>query len=77
MVISSAPGQNDSGMFEFNFGAARYYHFKGSGVISRWRFNLSTEQSVRQFDYSTISDLVLRLTYTARDGGQEASDALV
>src|SRR5262249_9081323 len=46
--------------------------------VSNWQLSLPTE--LRPFDYSTISDVILHVRYTARDGGQNlaqhATDAL-
>jgi hypothetical protein len=58
---------SDSGLFELNFRDERYLPFEGAGAISKWRFELPTE--FRSFDYGSITDLVLHLRYTARDGG--------
>ncbi len=66
IVISH--GQNDSGLFETNLRDERYLPFEGSGVISTWRLELPKD--IRQFDYNTISDVILHLRYTARDGGE-------
>ena len=65
IVTSSA--QNDSGMFETNLRDERYLPFEGSGVISDWRIQLP--KNFRQFDYETISDVILHIRYTAREGG--------
>lgn len=65
IVTSSA--QNDSGMFETNLRDERYLPFEGSGVISEWQLELPAD--VRQFDYDTISDVILHIRYTAREGG--------
>lgn len=67
--VATSGGQNDSGLFELNFRDERYLPFEGGGAISRWRFELPRE--FRQFDYKTISDLVLHLKYTAREGGEQ------
>lgn len=67
--IATSTGQNDAGMFEFNFRDERYLPFEGAGVISDWMIELSTEKELRQFDYSTISDVILHLRYTARESG--------
>ncbi|MBA2748697.1 MAG: hypothetical protein H0U45_08135 [Tatlockia sp.] len=67
--IATSTGQNDSGLFELNFRDERYLPFEGGGVISRWRFELPTE--FRQFDYNTISDVVLHVKYTSREGGEQ------
>jgi hypothetical protein len=65
--IAASNSQNDSGMFELNFRDERYLPFEGCGAISAWRLELPTE--VRQFSYETISDVVLHVKYTAREGG--------
>lgn len=65
IVTSSA--QNDSGMFETNLRDERYLPFENSGVISEWQLELPNE--VRQFDYDTISDVILHFRFTAREGG--------
>ncbi|RSS58744.1 neuraminidase-like domain-containing protein [Streptomyces sp. WAC01280] len=65
--IATSGGQNDAGMFELDFRDDRYLPFEGAGAVSRWRFELPGE--FRQFDYESISDLILHLRYTARDGG--------
>ncbi|HEX2740960.1 MAG TPA: hypothetical protein VHM69_10975, partial [Rubrobacter sp.] len=65
--IVTSSGQNDAGMFEPNLRDERYLPFEGAGAISEWRLELPKE--FRQFDYDTISDVVLHLRYTAREGG--------
>ena len=54
-------------MFELNFRDERYLPFEGAGAISNWRFAMPG--TFRPFDYSTITDVVLHLRYTARDAG--------
>ncbi|MCG3158144.1 MAG: hypothetical protein DKINENOH_04785 [bacterium] len=66
-AIVTSTAQNDSGLFETNFRDERYLPFEGSGVVSEWRLELPA--GVRQFDYDTISDVILHLRYTAREGG--------
>ncbi len=66
--IVTSSGQNDSGLFETNLRDERYLPFEGAGVISRWHIELPS--SFRPFDYNTISDVVLHVRYTARDGGE-------
>jgi hypothetical protein len=68
-AIATSTGQNDSGMFEFNFRDERYLPFERAGVISEWEIELSTEKELRPFDYSTIADVILHLNYTAREQG--------
>jgi hypothetical protein len=65
IVTSSA--NNDSGMFETNLSDQRFLPFEGAGAESRWKLELPS--SFRQFDYDTISDVILHIRYTARQGG--------
>jgi hypothetical protein len=66
--IATSHAQNDSGLFELNFRDERYLPFEGAGVVSRWRIDLPRDCNA--FDFDTISDVVMRLQYTARDGGE-------
>lgn len=70
--IVTSTGQNDSGLFETNLRDERYLPFEGSGVISEWQLQLPANPGNNdplQFDYNTISDVILHLRYTAREGG--------
>jgi hypothetical protein len=73
--IATSSANNDSGVFELNFRDERYLPFEGAGAISRWRLQLPQrdsehpEKSFAQFHYDTISDIVLHVKYTAREGG--------
>jgi hypothetical protein len=71
IVTSSA--QNDSGMFEVQPRDERYLPFENAGVISEWQLSLPADPSQHepcQFDYDTISDVILHIRYTAREGGE-------
>jgi len=70
--VATSSGREDAGVFELNFRDDRYLPFEGAGAISRWRFELPS--AFRSFDYGTISDVVLHLRYTARDGGPTLRD---
>ena len=72
-AIVTSTAQNDAGLFEPSMRDERYLPFQGAGAISTWRLDLSKQ--FRTFDYGTISDVILHLRYTARDGGQPLSDA--
>ena len=56
-------------MFENNLREERFLPFEGSGAVSTWRLELPSE--FRQFDYNTISDVILHIRYTARQGGTQ------
>ena len=70
--IVTSTGQNDSGMFETNLRDERYLPFENSGVVSEWQLQLPANPAKadpQQFDYDTISDVIIHLRYTARQGG--------
>jgi Tc toxin complex TcA C-terminal TcB-binding domain len=73
--IVTSTGQNDNGLFETNLRDERILPFELSGVISEWQLELPSE--MRQFDYDTISDVILHLRYTAREGGSLLRNAAV
>lgn len=61
--IATSSAQNDAGIFEFSFRDERYMPFEGMGAISTWKLTLP--RKIRSFDYKTISDVILRINYTA------------
>lgn len=65
--ITTSHAQNDSGMFELNFNDERYLPFEGAGVISDWQISLPKENNY--FDFASLSDVILHLSYTSRNGG--------
>jgi len=75
--IATSSSQNDSGVFELNFKDERYLPFEGKGAVSEWTLNLtqiertaSSKEKIRLFDFSSISDVVIHMKYTAKyDGG--------
>jgi hypothetical protein len=64
IVTSSA--NNDSGMFETNLRDERFLPFEGAGAISTWKLDLPSDFAA--FDFATISDVILHIRYTARQG---------
>ena len=67
--IAVSTGQNDSGVFELNFRDERYMPFEGAGAISKWRIELP--DMLREFDYGSITDVVMHLRYTSLGGGDK------
>jgi hypothetical protein len=72
--IVTSTAQNDSGMFETNLRDDRYLPFEGAGAISSWRLELPND--LPQFDFESISDVILHLRYTCRPAGQLAGPAI-
>ena len=90
--IALSHGQTDSGLFEFTFRDERYLPFEGAGAISTWHLQFPFANTkdktgtkpntlLQQFDYNTISDVIMQVKYTAREGGDalktNASDNLI
>ncbi len=73
--IATSSGRQDAGLFEFSFRDERYLPFEGAGAISSWRIRLNGE--IPQFDLSSITDAVIHLDYTAREGGDALRTAAV
>jgi hypothetical protein len=71
-AIATSTAQNDSGLFEVNFRDERYLPFEGAGVISTWRIDLPID--CNSFDFDSITDVIINLRYTARDGGDRLRD---
>jgi peptidoglycan hydrolase-like protein with peptidoglycan-binding domain len=65
--IATSSAQNDAGVFELNFEDERYLPFEGAGAVSQWRLDLPVENN--QFDFATISDVVMHVRYEAEAGG--------
>jgi hypothetical protein len=65
-IVTSGP-VSDSGMFDGGARDDRYRPFEGAGAISTWTLTLP---AIPSFDYATITDVILHIRYTARDGGQ-------
>ena len=74
-VIATSSGQSDAGLFDVNLRDERWLPFEGQGAISNW--NLALDRQDNNFDFSTITDVVLHIRYTARGGGDPATAAFV
>ncbi|KAI0410206.1 hypothetical protein F5X98DRAFT_387409 [Xylaria grammica] len=62
--IAVTNGSRDTGTFSLDFQASgQYGPFEGAGAVSDWQVSLPDK--MRQFDYRTISDVVMHLRYTS------------
>lgn len=81
VTIATSTAQSDSGVFDLNFRDDRYMPFEGAGAVSEWELKLP--KTFRPFDYNTINDVIIHLSYTAeydelfRDDVELASSAVV
>jgi hypothetical protein len=65
--ITTSSAQNDTGTFEFSFRDERYLPFEGAGAVeSEWSLELP---SFHSFNYDTISDVIIGMSYTAKEDG--------
>jgi hypothetical protein len=72
-AIVTSHAQKDAGMFFPNLEDDRYLPFEGEGAIGTWKLRLNPV--LPQFDPNSISDVILHLSYTARDGGAILTEA--
>ena len=70
-TIATSNGQNDAGLFDVNLRDERWLPFEGQGAISAW--NLVLDPRDNNFDFTTITDVVLHVRYTARGGGDQTA----
>jgi hypothetical protein len=68
-AIATSTAQSDAGVFDLNFRDERYLPFEYAGAISEWAIELPRDAELRQFDHTTVTDAILQLSYTAREGG--------
>ena len=62
--VATSTAQNDSGVFRLDFRDERYMPFEGAGAVeSTWQIELP--KTFRPFDYSSINDCILHISYTA------------
>ena len=72
-AIATSSGRDDSGLFELNFRDERHLPFEFFGAVSCWRIELPAENNY--FDMDSLTDVVLHLNYTTREGGDALRDA--
>jgi hypothetical protein len=70
-TICTSSAQNDSGLFDVNLHDERWLPFEGQGAISAW--NLVLDPRDNNFDFTTITDVVMHVRYTARGGGDQTA----
>lgn len=71
--IAICHGRDDAGMLASDPRDERYLPFEGCGAISDWSLTLTS--AVPTFDWRTITDVVLHLRYSAREGGELLREA--
>jgi hypothetical protein len=74
-TIATSTAQNDPGLFDVNLRDERWLPFEGQGAISTWTLTLDPRDN--NFDFTTITDVVLHVRYTARGGGNQTAAGIV
>lgn len=63
--VALSRGLNDSGVFELGFYDDRYLPFEGTGAVSNWELEINRDS----LNLERLSDVVIKLEYTALQGG--------
>jgi Tc toxin complex TcA C-terminal TcB-binding domain len=66
-AIATSSGQNDTGVFDLR-ADERYAPFEYQGAVSHWRLELPHENNY--IDMETLTDVVMQVNYTSREGGE-------
>ncbi len=72
--IAVSSGIDDAGLFVLNFEDERYLPFEGTGAVSLWTFNMPP--STNRVNFDSISDIIIKIKYTALDGGIDFGKAV-
>jgi hypothetical protein len=70
--IALSRGIDDAGLFVLDFRDEKYLPFEGTGAVSEWTLSLPPETN--RIDFSNISDIIVKVQYTAKDGGSKFAD---
>jgi hypothetical protein len=63
--MATSTAISDCGKFQFNFKSDKFSPFEGAGLESAWKLYVTAPQD---FDPVTISDVIVYVSYTARNG---------
>lgn len=66
--ITTSGAREDGGRFANDLREERFLPFEGAGAESTWTLDLPKPTDYPAFDYATISDVILHVRYTARQG---------
>lgn len=72
-AIATSKGINDSGYHEFRFTDDRLLTFENHGAAAKFCIEMPHEDN--QFDLHSMSDFILDIHYTAKEGGKLLADA--
>ncbi len=67
--IAISRGVDDSGVFNLDFNDPRYLPFENTGAVSTWQLTMPPETN--RINFGNLSDIIVRVRYTALDGGEK------
>jgi hypothetical protein len=73
--VALSGGINDYGMFELNYRDERYLPFEGTGSVSSWKLRVFDKSQNKEL-LKTISDVIVKISYTAFSGGEAFAGAV-
>ena len=73
-AMATSKGIQDSGMFQLNYQDEQLLRFENQGVVDA-RFCIEMPIQHNHFPMETISDIVMDLNYTAKEGGPQLAEA--
>jgi hypothetical protein len=65
--IALSVGVGDAGLFDNDPNGPLYLPFEQTGAVSSWKLSMPLQHN--PIDYSSVSDVLIELSYTAVDGG--------
>jgi hypothetical protein len=72
--VALSTGVNDTGLFQLNYSDDRYLPFEGTGAVSTWRLEVEGVEGPRH--RQTLSDVIVTVQYTARQGGSTFAETV-
>lgn len=72
-ALATSRGLSDSGLFEMRFQDERKHRFECHGLTAQFCIQMPIEDNA--FDFRSISDLILEVNYTAKEGGALLAEA--
>jgi hypothetical protein len=66
-ALSTSSGDDDAGMFQLDLRDEKLLPFEGAGAVSTW--TIEVPRDTNRFPLHKVSDVMLHLRYTSRDGG--------
>jgi hypothetical protein len=73
--VVTSTANADAGVFEFRFDGPKHPPFKGAGALGAWTLDLPRTRHA--FDYASISDVVVHVSYIAMDDALDDASVVI